>query len=209
LKLFGRGDGVLTQIGIDAVAERIARAYLRRQPFWYPGCSNPRVWEAAAEALVRLNRKDPAIPVDPELFVASQPIDSPLSDPWQDLTQTRAVRRYEKRVRRIIRDLRAELVAEIRQVECRVRKGQTLESVLHTRTQSLSPLGRYIVAYRARRGDLAEMFRGQAEEQHLSCPLYRHACRRLLPRDAYPVSESLLPGRASRDTAKIALFSLN
>jgi len=200
---------VVTQTGIDALAERIARAYLRRQPFWYPGCSNARVWEAAAEALVRLNRKDPTIPVDPELFVAAQPIDSPLSDPWQDLTQTRAVRRYEKRVRRIIRDLRAELVAEVRQVESRVRKGQNLESVLQTKSQSLSPMGRYIAAYRAKRFDLVKRFRDQAKEQHLSCPLYRHACQKLLPRSAYPVSERLVNSGVPEGAARIEFFSLN
>jgi hypothetical protein len=163
-----------------------------------------------ASVLVRLNRRDPRIPVDPELFVASQPVDCPLSDPWQDLAQARAARRYQQRVRQIIRDLRAELSAEVREVENRVRRGQRLEAVLVAKTNSISPLGRYIAAYRAGRLDLAQRFRGQAQDQHASCPLYLHACHKLLPRSAYPAHDwgSALGGARSVPLAA-GQFSLN
>jgi hypothetical protein len=201
---------VLTKHAIDALADRIERAYLRRQPYWNPGCSNARVWLAAAQALVSLHRTNPKYPIDPELFVASQSIDSPLGDPWGDLTQKRAVRRYKRRVRQIIQNLRAELVTEVCQVEARVRLGQTLDTVLGSRSRALSPLGRYIAAHRAGRFDLAKRFASQTEEQHLACPLYRFACHRLIPRAAYPVQEISSGARADRGTSlRIPQFSLN
>lgn len=199
-----------TLLAIEQLAERIERAYLRRLPYWRQVCSNPQVWAAAAESLVRLHRKDPKIPLDPELYVASQTLGLPLADPWEDLAQARAALRYRRRVHQIIRMLRNELQAEVRLAESRMCQGETLEDVIFSRTRSISPLGRYIVAYQAGRLDLADRFRGLAEGQHRSCPLYRHACRRLLPRQAYPVLE-LISGLdfPSRSALGIPQFSLN
>jgi hypothetical protein len=201
---------VLTLRVIEELADRIERAYLRRQPYWHQGCSNPRVWAAAAVALLRLNRNDPRIPIDPELYVASQPISHSLADPWEDLTQSRSVRRYRRRVRQLIRNLRGELVAELRFVRSRVQRGETIEDVLYSKSRSLSPLGRFIAAYRAGRPDLMERFRATAQDQHGCCPLYRPASQRLLPSAAYPVQDTL-PGWlfSGRSGSKIPQFSLN
>jgi hypothetical protein len=201
---------VLTLNEIEELAERIERAYLRRQPYWREGCSNPRVWATAAVALMRMHRKDPTIPLDPELYVASQPIASPLADPWADLAQVRSARRYRRRVHQIIRKLRRELRAEVRLAESQVRQGESLEGVLLSRTRLLSPLGRFIVAQRAGRADLTDRFRHQALDQHRACPLYRHACRRLIPRGAYPALEVVSGlGLKSRAALPIPQFSLN
>ena len=58
--------------------------------------------------------------------------------------------------------------------------------------------------------DLAKRFHSQAEDQHLSCPLYRQACRRLIPAPAYPVQDYVsgrgIPPQAAH---KIPQFSLN
>ena len=123
----------------QGLAERIERAYLRGRPRWRQGCSNPRVWLVAAANLVRLHREDPAIPVDPELFVASQPAAAPLDDPWQVLTQPASARRYLRRVRRIVRTLREELRREVRRGEGRLRHGACVESVLEAGTDRISP----------------------------------------------------------------------
>jgi hypothetical protein len=71
--------------------------------------------------------------------------------------------------------------------------GKSLERVLRGRRRWLSPLGRYIAAYHADRVDLLERFHARALHQHESCPLYRYACRGLLPEWAYPALE-LIPG---------------
>jgi hypothetical protein len=201
---------VLTLHKIEELAQRIERAYLRRQPHWRPGCANPKVWAAAAAALLRMHRSDPTLPLDPELYVAVQPIRVSLADPWEDLTEARSAQRYRRRVHQMIRKLRDELRTEIRLAAARIGQGESVEAVLLSRTRSLSPLGRYIVAVRSGRPDLAERFRRQAHEQHQSCPLYRHACVKFLPRKAYPVLE-IVAGMdfPSRAALRIPQFSLN
>ena len=191
----------------QGLAERIERAYLRGRPPWRPGCSNPRVWLVAADTLMRLHRVDPAIPADPELFVAAQPAASPLDDPWQVLTQPASSRRYLGRVRKIVRQLRAELRGEIRRGEGRLRQGVPLESVLRAAADQLSPLGRIVLAIRNGRPDLAESWRAAARDQHNACPLYFQTWRGLMPDEAYPV-EGLAEGH-SPARRLVPPFSMN
>lgn len=176
----------VTQIEIDHLAERIERAYERRGARWSAACSTPRVWASAAKALWQCSLDEPGFPVDPELYVAAQRVDPDSSDPWADLASPRAVERYRRRIRTIIRQLRAELLREIRRAERSIRLGRPTGDVLASRNPRLSPLGRYIVARRALRADLAERWSREAFDQHRSCPLYRNACLDFLSLDEYP-----------------------
>jgi hypothetical protein len=185
-----------TQSVIDALAERIERAYRLRKPCWHGGCSTVRVWAVAATKLLQINEDNPSIPLDPELYVAAQPSDSPISDPWLELTQEDAVRAYRDRVRGIVRALRAELTAEVARAERRIEAGRPVSKVLLTRSRWISPLGRFIVARRAGRTALAERFLPEAILQHSCCPLYREASLRLLPPDHYPVASSVARTKA-------------
>jgi hypothetical protein len=178
-----------TQSRIESLADRIERAYRRRRAPWYRGCSSSRVWTTAAALLMRLHQEDATIPLDPELFVAVQPDTAAFVDPWIELTQPPAARRYLRRVREMIRGLRSELRGEVRIAERRVGRGEALGTVLLTPNTHLSPLGCYIVALRADRHDLAGRFRDDAARQHRSCPLYRRASIDLLAPELYPVSE--------------------
>lgn len=181
-----------TQATLDGLAERIEQAYRLRRSGWYRGCSTDRVWSTAAAILVQLHQEDPTLPIDPELYVAVQPVSTPgagFDDPWVGLTQAAAARRYRRRVREMIRELRVELRAEVRFAERRISRGEAIGKVLLSPHQRLSPLGCYIVAIRAERIDLGERFRVAAVEQHRSCPLYRAASGQLLPPDFYPVGE--------------------
>jgi len=173
-----------TQKQVESLAARIERAYSLRRPSWHGGCSSPRVWETAAQALLQMHRDDPTLPVDPELFVAAQSFQGSTADPWTELTSEKSARRYRRRVRLIIRGLRDELRSEVRLAERRVRRGEAIESVLMTEGSALSPLGCFIAAQRAGRGDLVERYRNEAEAQHRSCPLYQQASLRLLSPDS-------------------------
>lgn len=184
---------LITPRAIEKVADRIERAYAHRNPQGIVCPPDSRLWEVVARALVEAHRATPWLPLDPELFVASQPLASPLTDPWENLAPARAIRRYRRRILQIARGLRRELRAEIRQAEMQLGQGRSLESVLRRRHRGLSPLGRYLIACRAGQPDLAAKFRDPACEQHAACPLYRLACRRLIPPEAYPVLE-ILPG---------------
>jgi hypothetical protein len=181
-----------TQATLDGLAARIERAYRLRRTGWYRGYSTARVWSTAAAILVQLHQEDPTLPLDPELYVAVQPVcgpDAGFDDPWVRLTQAAAVRRYRRRVHEMIRSLRTELRSEVRFAERRISGGETIGKVLLSSHQRLSPLGCYIVAIRAERSDLGERFRLEAVKQHRSCPLYRAASRQLLPPQFYPVRE--------------------
>lgn len=181
---------------IELVADRIERAYVRR----YPDCQgwglDGRIWSVAASALVVEHRRHRWLPIDPELFVASQSPKAGSADPWTDLAPTGAMWRYRRRVKQIVRGLRHELRLELRRVGRSVREGESLEVLLRRRHRWLSPLGRYIAAYQAGRMDLVDRFRCRARHQHQSCPLYRLACQTLLPESAYPVLE-VVPGFAA------------
>ena len=81
------------------------------------GVLDGRLWTAAALCLWQAHADDPTLPLDSELFVASQPLMGSLGDPWVELTQVEAGRRYRIQVRRIVRRLRRELTREIRRAE--------------------------------------------------------------------------------------------
>jgi hypothetical protein len=154
--------------------------------------------------LYQVHLDDPAIPLDPELYVASQPGHPTFPDPWSELTQPAAAKRYRDNVHLIIRALHRELLGEIRRAERKIRVGRTIEEVLLSKDETLSPLGRFIVARRSGRADLMERLRPLAIDQHHSCPLYRPASIRLLSTEAYPVQvnatshELEVPGRFAR-----------
>jgi hypothetical protein len=172
---------------VDHLAERIEQAYGLRRPRWLRGCSTSRVWHTAALRLWEAHACDPArIPLDPELFVACQPISAPLSAPWTELAHPESGRRYRSGVRRIIRQLRAELRRELVTAERAIRSGGEIGSVLSRKNRRLSSLGSYILAQRAGRNDLAERHAGAAAAQHRSCPLYRTASLAFIPAELYP-----------------------
>lgn len=176
----------ISQTEIDHLAGRIERAYLHRGARWNAGCSTPRVWTAAARNLLQCRLDDPESPVDPELYVAAQGVDTDSSDPWADLASPRAMERYRGRVRSIVLLLRSELDREIRRAERLIRDGRPAVDVLDGRNARLSPLGRYIVARRASHDDIAKRWSREALDQHRSCPLYRKASLEFLSVDQYP-----------------------
>ena len=178
-----------TQAVIDALAGRIERAYRLRRVGWHGASTSSRVWTAAASVLLAARASDPLLPLDPALFVAAQPADEMYPDPWGELTQPSAVENYRRRVRAIVRRLRAELSAEVRYAEDRISAGGSVARVLSSNSRRLSPLGRYVVAQRAGRPALAGRYRHDAAVQHESCPLYRQACKEILPASAYPVPD--------------------
>ena len=144
------------------------------------------VWAAAAAVLREAHRSDRRVPIDPELFVAAS-----RSGAWWP---TRGRSWCSRRRRCVIAFESAgssascgrELCAEVRNAEARLRAGTALEAVLLSKSRGLTPLGRYILAYRAGRPDLAVRLRSRAEASTRACPLYRHACAWMLPSDAYP-----------------------
>jgi hypothetical protein len=157
---------------------------------WNEGCSTMRVWTAAALVLSQIHGDHPEIPMDPELFVASQSFDAGASDVWSKLTSPAAGEAYRKRVRRIIRQLERELGREVEYAERRIAGGRSIPDVLCGRDARLSSLGRYIVARKARRLDLASRFQADVLAQHRCCPLYRSAFLAFLPAEQYPVDEA-------------------
>jgi hypothetical protein len=171
-----------TQEQLHALAGRIEEAYALRRPRWWRGCSTARVWFAAADCLWDAHQSDPErVPLDPELYVSSQPISTPLADPWSELAQPEAGIRYRVKVREVIRLLTAELKREIRRAERSIREGEGIRSVLSPNNPRLSPIGGYAVARRARRSDLAEALQPAAISQQRSCPLYKTACLAFIP----------------------------
>lgn len=180
---------------IDALADRIERAYLRSQPCWHPGCSAPGVWRAAATFLLEAHRIDRWAPLDPELYVAAQKV-KPLVDPWAELAQQVSVERYLAHVLWIVTTLRSEIQQEVARAETRVREGHGLDAVVLAEDPLHSALGRFIVAARAGRDDLVQQVRGDAIRQHRACPLYRYACLAFLPPGSYPASSADLVSQA-------------
>ena len=89
--------------------------------------------------------------------------------------------RYKRRVRKIVRLLRAEVKREIRRVEREVHDGESLSSVLLSHNPRLSPLGLYISALRFGRPDLASVFNreppGSTRGAHsIAGPVSRYRC---------------------------------
>jgi hypothetical protein len=144
----------------------------------------------AATILWDAQDRNGEIPLDPELYVASQPVKGAFADPWACLAHPQAAERYVRRVRRIIRQLRSELKKEVDRAEEMMEHGHGLNRVLRGGDSRFSPLGLYITAHRAGRPDLAERLRHDVIEQHKCCPLYRSACRSLLPAKAYPIDDT-------------------
>lgn len=191
-----------TQEIIDHLADRIEQAYALRRVGWERGCSTGRVWAAAALCLWQAHLDDPSLPLDSELFVASQRVDGSLGDPWVELTQVEAARRYKIQVRRIVRRLRRELTREIRRAERLISRGGRLVVSTLAMDGRISPLGCYIAGERIGRFDIAGHFAAAAVEQHRACPLYRVACLSMLPPDRYPADGSA----ASPETAATRNF---
>ena len=195
-----------TQDAIGQLADRIERAYRRRHPGWRPVGLTPGLWESAAARLCEAADHDPATPVDPELFVAAQPLAGGRLDPWVELTERRSLDRYLRAVRRIIGQLRGELEGEVRRAERRMGRGATLDQVLATQESRISPLSRYILAHRAGRADLSTRLRAAVEVQDRACPLYRPASRALLPAAAYPApTPRETPGFADTHAQAVSL----
>jgi hypothetical protein len=179
-----------TQECIDRLGVRIEQAFTLRCSKWYRGCSTSRVWASAATILWQAHQEDPDLPLDPELYVASQAFNTPFVDPWLSLAHPNAARRYRRRVHGIIRQLRTELKREIRRAEVMIRQGRGLGALMRRPDHRLSPLGLFIAAHRASRADLAARLRPGVIEQHQSCPLYRLASRSFLAAGLYPVADS-------------------
>jgi hypothetical protein len=148
------------------------------------------VWSAAAWCLWQAHESDLRVPLDSELFVASQPITDALADPWSELAHPEAVRRYCVNVRRIIHQLRSELKREIKLARRLIFRKREIGPALLARTSRLSALGCYIAAQQTGHADLAGRFVAAAVEQHRSCPLYRAASLTLLPGELYPVDDT-------------------
>ena len=198
---------ILSQDDIGQLAARIERAYRRRHPLWQPVGLTPGVWVSAAARLCEAFEAHPSIPIDPELFVAAQPLTGYRRDPWAELTQRPSRDRYVRSVRGIIGQLRDELRGEVRHAEKRMLRGVTLDRIVADHEPRLSPLSRYILAHRAGRDDLAASLRAAAEAQHRACPLYLSASSNLMPAEAYPRPDQ---GEDSRAGARFEVaFSLN
>jgi hypothetical protein len=200
-----------TQELLDNLADRVERAYGLRRPRWWLGCSTRRVWFAAALRLWEAHASDPLhVPLDAELFVASQPATAAFADPWTELTQPEAARRYRCRVRRIVRQLVGELRKEIRRAERMILRGREVGAVLGANDGRLSALGRFIVAQQAGRADLAIRFSAATAAQYRACPLYRLARAALVPGDSDPIERLLFETQPhSPPVAKKIALSFN
>ena len=175
-----------TQELIDHLAGRIERAYGLRQQRWCRSCSTKRVWSAAAVQLWQSHVDDPRLPLDCELYVAAQVIDESLSDPWSELAQPAAARRYRRLVLKIITRLRTELKKEIDRAELAIEEMVEVGSNSVPEAKGISALGYYIAAQRNGMSELADRFVSAASEQHRSCPLYQFASLPFLSSDLYP-----------------------
>jgi hypothetical protein len=154
--------------------------------------------------------EDAQLPLDSELFVASQPISSALCDPWSELTQPESARRYRTQVRRIIRRLRFELEREVALAERSIRQNQEVHAAVLVKNRRLSPLGCYIAAHRSGRAALARRFAAAAADQHRSCPLYQQASADLLPVELYPIPKAAADPEAEpkkRTSKRIAVLN--
>jgi hypothetical protein len=192
------------------LAFRIETAYRLRFPRWWEGCSTVRVWDQAALYLWQAHEEAPeSIPLDAELYVASQDISSRFANPWFDLARPEAIGQYRTRVGQIVRKLKAELKKEIQRAERALRRGRAVHEVLKPGNRRLSPLGCYITALRADRADLAERFAAAAAAQHHACPLYRSASSPFIPADEYQFDRFPPATRTSRSKAEVLLPTLN
>jgi hypothetical protein len=197
---------IRTGDAIDHLAGRIERAYRRRNPRWTSLAPTQGVWNLAAMRLLDASMGGPNIPIDPELFVAVLAPGGTSPNPRVELTQRTSRIRYLKAVRLIIGRLRRELRTELRLAERRIASSKGLEETLDDERELISPLTRYILAFRAGRFDLVLKHRESAQAQHRSCPLYRQASSRFLPDHAYPCSVSEADSPIGQEAMQ---FSLN
>ena len=194
-----------TQTDLDLLADRLEQAYRRRHPNWLATALTPGVWTAAAARLAEVAGSRTSYPVDPELFIAVQDYRSFRRDPWSELTQDVSAKLYRAAVRKIIRQLRLELRAELRWSKRRLVAGHTLEQVLAGSKSRLSPITKLALCLEQDRGDLAAAVRPAAEAQHRACPLYRFACKDCFEADVefefvscgHPAHPDLLPEQAA------------
>ena len=179
---------ITTQNNLDQIAGRIERAYHLRHPNWLATGLTPGVWGAAAIRLLEVADARSSLPVDPELFVAVQDYKTFRRDPWRELTQEGATKAYRVAVRRIVRQLRRELGAELRWAARYLNSGRSIEELTESPKSKVSPMIKVMLCHEYDRSDLAELIRPAAEAQHLACPLYRAACKHLVPSEVYPRS---------------------
>lgn len=194
---------VLTIETVDQIAATLKDAYYLRHRDKGTAHIEGRVWSLAARRLLSLHRTHPELPVDPVLFVACLPEPLAGREPWHGLIQRRSLVLYRNRLRSITRRLQRELTREVALAEAEIERGQPIEMLLTWPSRRVSPLGRYIVAQRADRPDLARAFRQDAYRQHMACPLYRPASRSLLGSLAYPIAdllEMIAPAKAAAST---------
>jgi hypothetical protein len=133
------------------------------------------------------------------------------ADPWSELTQPEAARRYRTTLRRIIRRLRGELNREVRRAERLIQRGGDISNVLEA-AGAISPLGCFIVAVRAGQEELAGRFAVAAAAQHRACPLCRQASLGMLAADLYPVEAKMVVEEVKPDLkprVEKVLLSLN
>ena len=167
-------------------------------PRWWGGCSTARVWDRAALYLWQAHVEAPeSVPLDAELYVASQDIPCRFANPWFDLARPEAISRYRSRVDQIVRHLRAELKKEIGRAERTIRQGDAIHKVLKPGSRRLSPLGCYITALRADRHDLAERFTGAASVATSILPIVSAGKLGTYPRGLLSV-RSISPGPSCR-----------
>ena len=188
-----RGGDVLTQNAIEELAERIERAYRRRQPHWRLGLLEPaglvgRGGGAAADAPRRPD--DPGRPGavrgrPADHLAVVRPVGRPdAGDGGPPLPPTGPPDHPQAPRRAAGRGPAG---------RGRVRRGEAIEAVLRSRSRALSPLGRFIAAYRAGRPDLAEPVPGPGPGAAPGLPALPAGLPALLPAAAYPGGER--PGR--------------
>lgn len=149
---------------------------------------SPDYWIRSAVALLAANRSEPMIPIDPELYVASQFENGERAIPEE---VEDAVSRYKSSVLRTICKLRQELSEELKWLTSASRRGHSVERLIRTHSRRITPLSLYIHAQRMNREDLADRLIGQVLEQHEHCPLYRAASSQWLEDNRYPAFASL------------------
>ncbi len=175
-----------TQHHLDQLAGRIAQAYHRKHPLWVEIGLTPGVWNSAAIRLNEVAIYHPGLPIDPELFVAVQDYRTFRRDPWCELTQEGSAKVYRATVRKIIKRLRTELATELRRSKRHLAAGRTLDDIMTSTKSRVSPIAKLVLCHDQDRTDLVEAIRPSAEAQHVACPLYRFACKNLMPRSVYP-----------------------
>ena len=180
-----------SQTLISILSSRIISAYLRSRREGDGELSTKKAAMAAAALLLQTHLDDEAVPLDPELYVASQSKRSRELSPWFDLATPAAAKCYVRCVRKIVRSLRKEIQSEIDRAEEKIGEGESVYHVLMKPDPKLSGMTRYLLAHRFRRPALANRFLHEAVAQHRSCPLYKQATCEMLSRDLYP-DESML-----------------